>query len=125
MVHGLNEMQPAAISQFSRLAEILGPFFFSVLFLTFMTHMAVRYYNRAVSRKDPQATIEEVKTYRLYFLVVVFFSFLLVVASVGWWVYAQSQSNYVYQIAVTDLDTAKTKIDSAYFVKHSMRQSLQ
>jgi hypothetical protein len=115
-------MDPKTVDALSRLAEELGPFFFAVLFVTLVTRSAHKFLAEACRRTDPPATIEEIKTYRMYFAGVTVSSILLVLVAIGWWMYYHTRGTYTYQIAITDI-REKVTIDAPYFARHSVRLS--
>ena len=113
-------MDAAALTELSRLAELLGPFFFSVLLIVVVTRTAHKYYMAACTRTEPPETPEEVTTYRRYFYAITASSILLVFASVGWWFYQNARQNHTYQVVITEIGP-RIKLDSPYFTRHSLR----
>jgi cbb3-type cytochrome oxidase subunit 3 len=77
-----------AIKTFAAIAFQYGPFFFSIFFLLVVVGMAHKRFKKVNMRKDPVATIEEKKCYKMYFIASFAASLLLVFISVGWWMYA-------------------------------------
>ena len=115
-------MGAESIGELSRLANVFGPFFFAILFVTLITRGAHKYYSAVCSRTNPSATDQECRTCRLYFLCVAYFGFFLVVLAVGWWFYYQSRANHIFQVAITELGPT-VHVDSPYFVKQTTRRS--
>lgn len=68
-----------------------GPFFFSLLFMLFITRKSHIYLQNVMTRTDPPAEKDEKVVYRRYFFSSVVSGIVLVFISVGWWIYAQMQ----------------------------------
>jgi hypothetical protein len=69
-------------------AQQNAPFLFALLFILIITTASHVSYSKICARKNPPASKEEKGLYELYFKANIWFGMVLVLASVGWWVYA-------------------------------------
>lgn len=83
------------LSATTELARKFGPFFFSVLFLTYMVRWAQKKYIDLTSRKDPVPTRQEMLIHASVFLGTFIVGIILVGVSVRWWLHF-GQENYIY-----------------------------
>lgn len=84
------------LSGMSELARKFGPFFFSVLFLTYMVRWAQKRYIELTSRKDPVPTTQEKVIHASIFLGTFIVGIVLVGISVRWWMHF-GQDTYIYR----------------------------
>jgi hypothetical protein len=117
---GMSAQNLSALDQLSELAELFGPFFFALLFVLFVTRTSYNFYMRALARDNPPAPARDLSIMRGNFIATVVVSLLLVALSIGWWFYYQTRGSYIYQIAITGLNS-NIQIDSAYFRKLTNR----
>jgi len=80
-----------------------GPFFFSLLFMLFITRKAHIYYQSIIKRTEPPAEVSEKTVYKNYFFASFISGIFLVFISVGWWVYAQLQL-HAYEGVIVGLE---------------------
>jgi hypothetical protein len=80
----------------TELARKFGPFFFSVLFLTYMIRWAQKKYVELTSRKDPTPTPQEKIIHASVFLGTFLVGIVLVGISVRWWLHF-GEEHYVYR----------------------------
>ena len=113
----------STLEAITRLAEQFGPFLFAILFILVVTRTARRYYLECMTRKEPPPSVQEQKTYRLYFLCSVWVGIVVMTMSIGWWIYAQAKGNHVYQVAVVDLGPDELVLSDYYF-KTTQRPSI-
>jgi hypothetical protein len=111
------------IETLTKLADQFGPFLFAILFILFVPRVARGYYVACMTRTAPPAGEQEQKTYRFYFVTSIVVGIAVMVASIGWWIYAQARGNHVYQIAIVDLAPDETVL-SDYFYKNSPRPTI-
>ena len=109
------ELDVTGLTSVVQLAERFGPFLFAILFIVFVTRVAHSYYNEANTRKDPPAGDQERETYRFYFLCSVWCGVAVMVLSIGWWFYTQSQGSHTYQITVKALSEDEMVYADDYF----------
>jgi len=107
----------STVETVTRLAEQFGPFLFAILFILVVTRTAHSYYRDCATRKDPPPSHQELKTYRLYFLCSIWVGIAVMGLSIGWWIYAQSKENHVYQVAVVDLKPDEDVLADYFFKK--------
>jgi len=82
----------AELLNFLTISSVMwGPFFFSLLFMLFITKKAHLYFQAVITRADPPAEDIEKVVYKNYFVTSFVCGIALVFISVGWWVYAQLQ----------------------------------
>jgi hypothetical protein len=106
-----------------RSAEQFGPFLFAILFILVVTRTAHGYYRECNMRKDPPASEQERRTYRLYFICSVWCGIVAMALSIVWWGYAQLKGTYVYQIAIVGLREDESVLAN-YFQKRVPRPSV-
>ncbi len=109
-------MKADDISGLVQLAYQYGPFFFSVLFVVFVTGWAHKRF-REVSDRTPPAAPADLATYRIEFVVSWAIGIALVAASVAWW-FAHPPGVYVFRGVVRNLkayETLDPAIPDVYF----------
>ena len=116
-------MDLSTIESTTRLAEQFGPFLFAILFILVVTRTAHGYYVQCMTRTQPPPSEQEQRTYRQYFLLSVWAGIAAMGLSIGWWLYAQTRGNNVYQIAIVDLK-ADEKVLSGYYVRDTPRPTM-
>jgi hypothetical protein len=86
-------MENKTIETFAVIAFQYGPFFFSIFFLLVVVGMAHKRFKKVNMRKDPVATDDEKKCYKIYFVASFAASLVLVFLTVGWWMYAHASKH--------------------------------
>ncbi|MFZ3353913.1 MAG: hypothetical protein WA268_23930 [Xanthobacteraceae bacterium] len=109
------QVNMSILETITRLAAQYGPFLFAMLFIFVVTRTAHNYYRESNTRQ-PQASEEEKRTYRSYFVTSVWVGISLALLSIGWWIYVQMEGPSVYQIAIVGLHSDES-ILSQYFSK--------
>lgn len=102
-------MDSESLQALSMVAYELGPFFFSILFTLVIVGIAHRCYRKVNLRKEPIASPEEKRSYRMYFISSFGAGILLVFISVAWWMYAHI-SKHTLQGAIIGLSSSQTLI---------------
>jgi hypothetical protein len=105
-----------AFERLVQLASEFGPFLFAILFILVVTRTAHGYYRECNTRTAPPASIEEKRTYRLYFLCSVWAGLAVMTLAVGWWTYAHWRGNNIYQVSILNLH-GDERITAAYYTK--------
>jgi hypothetical protein len=98
-----------------QLANEFGPFLFAILFILFVTRTAHGYYKECSTRQNPAASDEERRTYRFYFVCSMWCGVLVMMLSIGWWVYARINGPHVFQIAIVNLQSDEQLLADYYF----------
>jgi hypothetical protein len=94
----MSNISTSSTTDLAQSAYNLGPFLFSILFVTIVTLLAQRAY---VNAKDEKRA----ETFRVYFYASFIFGFLLVITSVGWWIFDQYSAKwYVYKVGIQGFD---------------------
>jgi len=104
------------ISQLTKLSYQYGPFLFALLFNLVISRWGYKIYNRAIQRKDPKATEQELKTYRGYFLGTAIFGVILVIISIIWWFITQT-SVHVFTGKIVSLKEYEKVTSSTLFFR--------
>ena len=103
------------LSQVVPLAEQFGPFVFAILFVVVITRTAHGYY-RECSTRVPAATPDELKTYKNYFNLSMWFGVAVTTLSIFWWLYAHLNATHVNQVTIKDLKKGE-EVSADYFSK--------
>src|SRR5215469_15946314 len=95
------EPRTDSIGSLVKLAYDFGLFLFALLFLLVVTRTSHKYYYEITGRTQPPATPSQTAVYRLYFVSSFIFGIVLVIASVGWWIYSNS-TEHVLELVLRD-----------------------
>ncbi|ATE59943.1 hypothetical protein [Thauera sinica] len=93
----------ALLEQVAQLFPLLG----SLAYMLLVTRWAHACYNRVNQRTHPPSTYEERREYRLYFRLAFFSGLLFVAISIGWWIVAHRQPQYVFQGTIIGLEPSQ------------------
>ncbi len=115
-------MKSESLSQWVELAFQYGPFFFSILFLIFISRSARQSYNRVSVRRDPPPTEKEMAVHRWVFITSFAVGILLVAASVVWW-FGYKPSVYVFRGTIKNLrEYEKLDSDGSIYFRSELRR---
>jgi hypothetical protein len=104
----------AAVDTLAALAYQFGPFFFTVLFVLFITRTARSWYSGPNASTDPQ----EKQTYRNYFRASYLFGMVLCMISVAWWIRTQWEGHHAFAgriVALNERQSLASVSDDQYF----------
>jgi hypothetical protein len=101
-----------------------GPFFFAIFFSLVIARTARGWYANA---RTSGAGVEELATYRAYFRNSYIFGMVLVVASVAWWVVAQTIKHPVFAAVIVALNESESLApvseEESFFARDQPRYS--
>lgn len=112
------------IEFFTVIAFEQGPFFFSIFFMLVIVGMAHRCYRKVNLRTEPEASAEEKKCYKMYFLSSIMASLLLVFISVSWWMYAHAAKHTLRGAIIGLESTSKILAESDYMYLRKTEKTL-
>jgi hypothetical protein len=110
------------IQELSEAAFKYGPFFFSILFVIFLTRWAYKKYSIAVSQV-PALSPQDLKINRTMFLSTFFFGIMLVVVSIVWWWWFKPSVN-LFIGKIQNLQPQEEVAADVYYLKRQSRAPL-
>lgn len=117
-----NEVSVNELQSLVELSYQYGPFFFSLLFILWVSRWGYRKYTEACVRQDPVASPGEIKTKKHYFLVTLYVGVVLVGVSVVWW-FLFKPSVYVFAGKIESLKEYHDTVSPTLFLRSEYQQS--
>src|ERR1700693_4804521 len=110
------------IQQLSEGAFKYGPFFFSILFVIFLTRWAYKKYDTAVTHVPPLDQRDK-NINRTMFLTTFLFGVVLVVVSIVWWWWFKPDV-YFFRGEIRNLQQQEDIASDVYYLKRELRASI-
>ena len=110
------------IQQLTEGAFKYGPFFFSILFIIFLTRWAYRKYDSAVQHVPPLDQRDKAINRAMFLTTFLFGLFLVVVSIVWWWWFKPGV--YFFRGNIRNLQPQEEIASDSYYLKREVRQSL-
>src|SRR5947209_3281008 len=115
-------MEHQNIQQLAEGAFKYGPFFFSILFVIFLTRWAYKKYDAAVTHDPPLAQGDR-NINRTMFLTTFFFGIVLVVVSITWWWWFKPNA-YFFRGQIRNLQQQEDIASDLYYLRREVRPAL-
>jgi hypothetical protein len=99
-----------------------GPFFFSILFVIFLTRWAYKKYNSAIAQ-NPPLDEKDKKINRALFLITFLFGIALVIVSIVWWWWFKPNV-FVFKGEIQNLQPEDEIASDVYYLRRELRVPL-